>query len=162
MARRRSSAELEALSAKSAKRVRQLLSRVEQIEDRMRAREEWNAKTRRYRLGQVLESFLFDEPELLAKFKHIVQHEPMEHVRVAFRLVGDGPSWFELPDGEDAKSAIDTRRVRLGMILERVLPFDGALRARLAALMQQQSPYVREVFGLDGNGPSWFDRSARG
>jgi hypothetical protein len=153
---RRPSRELEALSAKSAKRVRQLLNRVEQLEDRTRAREERSAKTRRYRLGQLLESFLFDEPELLAQFKDIVQHEPLEHVRVAFRLVGGGSSWFEKPEGEDVKSAIDTRRVRLGMIVERLLPFDPALCARLEVLMHQQSSYVREVFGLDGDGPSWF------
>jgi hypothetical protein len=106
----------------------------------------------------VLEGFLFDEPELLARFKDIVQHEPLEHVRVAFRLVGGGHSWFEKPDGEDAKSGIDTRRVRLGMIVERMLPFEPALCARMEALVCQQSPYVREVFGLDGDGPSWFER----
>jgi hypothetical protein len=77
---------------------------------------------------------------------------------VAFRVVGDGPSWFEKPNGEDAKSAIDTRRVRLGMLVERVLPFDPTLCSRLEALMQQQTLYVRAVFGLESDGPSWFVR----
>jgi hypothetical protein len=95
---------------------------------------------------------------VLAQINDMVQHEPLEHVRVAFRLVGGGPSWFEQPDGEDAKVAIDTRRFRLGMIVERMLPLEPALCARLKELMQQQSPYVREVFGLEGAGPSWFAR----
>jgi hypothetical protein len=144
--------------AKADKRARQLLHRAESLRARHQAREERDAKTRRYRLGQVLEGFLFEEPELLAQIKDMMQHEPLEHVRVAFRLLGGGPSWFEQPDGEGAKVAIDTRRIRLGMIVERMLPFEPALCARLKELMQQQSPYVREVFGLEGAGPSWFAR----
>jgi hypothetical protein len=144
--------------AKAEKRASQLLHRAESLQARHAAREERDAKTRRYRLGQVLEGFLFEEPELLAQIKHMVQHEPLEHVRVAFRLVGGVPSWFEKSDGADGKSAIDTRRVRLGMIVERVLPSEHALCARMEALMQQQSPYVREVFGFDGDGPNWFSR----
>jgi hypothetical protein len=69
---------------------------------RQAAREERDAKTRRYRLGQALEGFLFDEPELLAQLKDVVQHEPLKHVRVAFRLVGGGPSWLDKPDGDDS------------------------------------------------------------
>ncbi|HEX5661412.1 MAG TPA: hypothetical protein VFX59_29685 [Polyangiales bacterium] len=38
----------------------------------------------------MLESFLFEEPALLAQLKDIVQHESLEHVRLAFRLVGVG------------------------------------------------------------------------
>jgi hypothetical protein len=156
---RRSSDDRNAI-AKADKRARQLLHRAESLQARHQAREERDAKTRRYRLGQVLEGFLFEEPELLAQIKDIVQHESLEHVRVAFRLVGGGPSWFEQPDGEEAKVAIDTRRVRLGMAVERILPFEPALCARMEALMQQQAPYVREVFGLngDGDGTSWFSR----
>jgi hypothetical protein len=158
---RQTSDELAARAAKAEKRALQMYHRAERLHERAQAREERNAKTRRYRLGQVLEGFVFDEPGLLAQFKEIVQHEPLEHVRVAFRLVGDGPSWFEKPDGEDAPSAIDTRRVRLGIIVERMLPFDDALTERMEALVQQQSSYVRGVFDLEGNGPSWFDAQAR-
>lgn len=154
MARRR--ADDQGAVAKAEKRAAHMLARVERLQDRRRAREERAAKTRRYRLGQMLEGFLFEEPELLAQLNDIVQHEPLEHVRVAFRLVGGGPSWFDKPDGDDAKSVIDTRRVRLGMIVERVLPFDDALRARMEALIRQQSAYMREVFGLEGSRPSWF------
>jgi hypothetical protein len=134
--------------AKADKRARQLLHRAESLRARHAAREERDAKTRRYRLGQVLEGFLFEEPELLAQIKDMVQHEPLEHVRVAFRLLGGGPSWFEQPDGEDAKVAIDTRRIRFGMIVERMLPSDAALRARMEALLQRDNPRIRAVFGL--------------
>jgi hypothetical protein len=148
--------ELEARAAKAEKRAKAMRARAEQLQATYDAREERNAKTRRFRLGAVVEGFLFDEPELLATLKELVQHEPLEHVRVAFRLAGGGPSWFEKPDGDEAQVVIDTRRVRLGMIVERMLPVDAALCARLERIMQQQSPYVREVFGLEGNGPSWF------
>jgi hypothetical protein len=153
--------QLEARAAKATKRAQQMLHRAERLRDRALAREERDAKTRRYQLGQVLESFVFDEPELLAQLKTIVQHEPLEHVRAAFRLVGGGPSWFEQPERDEATSAIDTRRVRLGMILEQLLRSDAALRDRMEALMLQQSPRVRGVFGLDGEGRSWFDTRAQ-
>lgn len=153
--------ELQARATKAEKREKAMRARAEQLQAAYDAREERNAKTRRFRLGEVVESIMFDEPELLATLKELVQHEPLEHVRAAFRLGGDGPSWFEQPGGEDAKSAVDTRRVRLGMLVERMLLFDGALRAPVEALMREQSPYVRGVFGLDGDGANWFAQRAQ-
>jgi hypothetical protein len=76
--------------AKADKRASQLLHGAESLRARHPAREERDVKTRRYRLGQVLEGFLFDEPELLAQFKDLVQREPLEHVQVASGSSGVG------------------------------------------------------------------------
>ena len=80
-----------------------------------------------------------------------------QRVRAAFALE-ETASWFERPERVDSKTVVDTRRFRLGMVLERVLPGDAALIARVEALVQEQPTHVRDAFGLEGAGPSWFDR----
>lgn len=133
----------------------QAMARLEVAHARARARNKRDEATRHYRLGLVLESFLFDEPALLAEVEmRIREHAP--RVRAVFAL-DRSPSWFALPTWNDPKKVIDTRRYRLGMVLERTLPGDAALSARVEALIREQATYVRDAFGMEGDGLSWFD-----
>lgn len=43
------------------------------------------------------------------------------------------PSWFEQPQRDDPMKIVDTRRFRLGMVLERLLPGGDPLIARTEA-----------------------------
>lgn len=129
-------------------------ARLDVLLARQRTREKSQEATRHYRLGLVLEGFLFDEPALLARVKERIERES-SRVRAAFALE-ETASWFERPERVDSKTVVDTRRFRLGMVLEWLLPGDAALIARVEALMREQPVHVREAFGLEGEGPSWF------
>jgi hypothetical protein len=145
--------------ARAVRKFSQAMTRLEDAQARLRAREKRNEATRHYRLGLVLEGFLFEEPALLARVEELIrQEEP--RVRAAFAL-DRPPSWFEKPRRDDPKKVVDTRRFWLGAVLERMLTGDGPLLARIEALMQAQAPHVRSVFGMDGYGPSWLDQRPR-
>lgn len=129
-------------------------ARLDVLLARQRTREKSQEATRHYRLGLVLEGFLFDEPALLGRVRERIERES-QRVRAAFAL-DEVSSWFEQPTRVDSKTVVDTRRFRLGMVLERLLPGDHALIARVEALMREQPAHVRGAFGLEGDGPSWF------
>ena len=131
-------------------------ARLDVLLARQRTREKSQEATRHYRLGLVLEGFLFDDPVLLARVKERIERES-QRVRAAF-LLDEALSWFEQHERVDSKTVVDTRRFRLGMVLERLLPGDAALIARVEALTREQPTHVRDAFGLEGEGPSWFDK----
>jgi len=137
----------------------QALERSETAQARVRVGDKRNEATRHYRLGLVLESFLFSEPALLARVEALVRQES-PRVRAAFSF-DRPPSWFEGTARIDPKKAVDTRRSRLGKSLEQLLPRDKALIARVEALMCDQAPHVRAALAMDRQGKSWFDRQAR-
>jgi hypothetical protein len=142
---------------RALRKAAQALERSEAAQARVRVREKRNEATRHYRLGLVLESFLFREPALLARVEALVQQES-PRVRAAFSL-HQLPSWFEQPRHDAPKKILDTRRYWLGMALERLLPGDAAVLARVKALMREQASNVRDAFDLeDPMGTSWFDR----
>jgi len=153
----RLSREDEARLVEYSRKAAQSLTRFEAAKARLREREKKNEATRRYRLGLVLESFLFDEPALLARIEELVRMESAR-VRAAFAL-DQSPSWFEQPVRDDPKKVVETRRARLGMLLER-LPADAALASRLETLMREQSPHVQAAFRIDGEERSWFQERA--
>jgi len=124
------------------------MERLETAQARLRVRDKRNGATRHYRLGLVLESFLFEEPALLARVEELVRLEPAR-VRAAFAL-DRPPSWFEQPERNDPKKLVDTRRFWLGIAVERLLPEDDWLRARVESLLQEQAPHVRAAFGAGG------------
>jgi hypothetical protein len=144
-------------AARAVRKFEQALVRLESAQARQRARDKRNEATRHYRLGLVLESFLFSEPTLLARVEELVRQES-PRVRAAFAL-DRPPSWFEQPQRDDpTKMVVDARRFRLGMVLERLLPGDEALSARVEALMREQALHIRAAFVMEGDGPSWFER----
>ena len=98
---------------------------------------------------------MFDEPALLAEVERRMRAQA-PRVREAFAL-DEAPSWFAQPTWDAPKQTVDTRRYRIGMVLERLLPGDVALIARVEALMRAQAPFVRYPFGMEGEGLSWFD-----
>lgn len=141
---------------RAEQKLRQVAACLEVARARAWTRKKRAEATRHYRLGLVLESFLFDEPALLAEVERSMQSES-PRVREAFALNGT-PSWFAHPTWHDPKKTVDTRRYRLGMVLERLLPGDVALIGRVEALMRAQAPFVRDAFGMEGDGWSWFDK----
>ena len=138
---------------RAQQKLSQAVARLEVAQGRARARKKRAEATRRYWLGVVLERFLFDEPALLAEMERSMRSES-PRVREAFGL-DRPPSWFAQPAKNDPKKAVDTRRYRLGMALERLLRGNVALITRVEALMRAQAPYVRDAFGMEG--VSWFD-----
>lgn len=55
-----------------------------------------------------------------------------------------------------------TRHYRLGVLLEQRVREDAELRARVEALVREEKlPRVRAAFGVDQEGPSWFDEPER-
>ena len=148
------------LEEKRARNVMQLChaqARLGVLLARKRTRDKSREATRHYRLGLVLESFLFDDAVLIGRVRERIERES-PRVRAAFALE-ETASWFERPEQErvNAKTVVDTRRFRLGMVLERLLPGDAALIARVEALVREQPAHVRDAFGLEGEGTSWFD-----
>jgi hypothetical protein len=146
---------LETRRAVAERKLVQALARQQRAEARLRTRQKRASATRHYRLGLVLEGFVFDEPALLARVREWIERES-PRVREAFGL-DEAPSWFEQPVRDDPKKMVDTRRVRLGMVLERLLPEDEVLIARIEALIREQALHVQQAFGLGGEGESWFD-----
>ena len=140
---------------RAEQKLKHALARLEVAKARARTDEKRAEATRHYRLGLVLERFLFEEPALLAQVERRMRTQALR-VRKAFALDGT-PSWFAQPTWNDPKKMVDTRRYRLGMVLERLLPDDAPLIARVEALMRAQAPHVRDAFGMEGEGLSWFD-----
>ena len=140
---------------RAAQKLSQLAARLEVARARAQTRKKKAEATRHYRLGLVLESFLFDEPALLLEVERRMQRES-PRVREAFAL-DETPSWFAQPARGDPKKVVDTRRFRLGMVLERLLPGDEALITRVEGLMHAQAPHIRDAFGMESGGLSWFD-----
>ena len=140
---------------RAEQKLRQVAARLEVARARERTRMKRAEATRYYRLGLVLESFLFDEPALLREVERRMQRES-PRVREAFAL-DETPSWFSQPARSDSKKVVDTRRFRLGMVLERLLPGDEALITRLEGLIRAQAPHIRNAFRMEGDGWSWFD-----
>ena len=147
---------LEEKLARNAMQVCHTQARLGVLFARQRTRDKSREATRHYRLGLVLESFLFEDAGLLGRVRERIEQES-PRVRAAFALE-QAVSWFEQPERVDSKTVVDTRRFRLGMVLEGLLVGDGALIARVEGLMREQPTHVRDAFGLEGDGPSWFDR----
>jgi hypothetical protein len=139
---------LDTKAARAVRKFAQFVVRLEADQARQRVRDKRNEATRHYRLGLMLESFLFSEPTLLARIEELIRQESTR-VRAAFAL-DRPPSWFEQPQRDDPKKVVDTRRFWLGIVLERMLPGNDALSARVEGLLREQAPHVRAAFGMGG------------
>jgi vacuolar-type H+-ATPase subunit D/Vma8 len=125
------------------RRFHQAYRRANELKGHLAAHEKRQRATRHYRLGVILERILVEDVALRARIKACVERES-PRVRAVFAL-HEPVSWFEQLDRADTKKAIDTRRFRLGMIAERLLPSDAALRARIEASVREQPPHVQEA-----------------
>lgn len=147
----RSTAVTSAKVERALRKAAQALERSETAQARVRVRDKRNEATRHYRLGLVLESFLFSEPALLARVEELVRQES-PRVRAAFAL-DKPPSWFEEPKRDDPKEMVDTRRFRLGLVLERMMLADKELSARVKSRICEQPSHVQAAFFRSRRGP---------